>query len=225
MPAVKLAPSILAADFNRLGEQVGEAIKAGAAHIHVDVMDGHFVPNISVGVPIVAALRRIVPPEVLLDVHLMIEPPEPMLAAFVEAGADALTVHVEATPDLPGALRQIRELGARPGVVLKPGTPLSALEDALHLADLFLVMSVEPGFGGQAYIPASTRRVADLRRMLNEVSPGADISVDGGVEPDNAREIVGAGATVLVAGTAIFNARGSVSGNMAALRRAVEPLE
>ena len=222
MPDVKLAPSILAADFNRLGEQTQAAVDAGAEHIHVDVMDGHFVPNLSIGVPVVASLREIVPKTVLLDVHLMIEPPEPLIPAFADAGADALTVHVEATSHLHRAVQQIRALDVRPGVALNPSTPLSTLEVVLPDVDLFLVMSVNPGYGGQSYIPSSTPKIAHLRQMLDDIDSQADISVDGGVKTDNAREIAEAGATVLVAGTSVFGGRASVADNMAALRRAVE---
>lgn len=219
LPDIKLAPSILAADFNRLGEDTEAAVAGGAEHIHVDVMDGHFVPNLSIGVPVVAALRQIVPERVLLDVHLMIEPPEPLISAFAEAGADALTVHVEATSDLQGLVEQIRESGARPGVALNPSTPISALEAVLPTVDLFVVMSVNPGYGGQSYIPASTPKITRLRQLLDAQHPEADISVDGGVKAANAGEIVAAGGNVLVSGTGVFNADASVADNMAQLRK------
>lgn len=217
MNPIKLAPSILAADFARLGEQVQSAITAGAAHIHVDVMDGHFVPNISIGPLIVAALRpQTQPAGVLLDVHLMIEKPERYLADFAQAGADILTVHVETCPHLHRTIQMIRELGVRPGVTLNPATPLAAIEPILPDVDLVLVMSVNPGFGGQSYIPGSTAKIRRLRQMLDAIGSTADLEVDGGIKLSNVAEVVQAGANVLVAGSAIFNRQHTVADNMAA---------
>jgi len=218
-PSVKLAPSILAADFARLGEAVAEAEAAGADWIHVDVMDGHFVPNITIGPPVVQALRRVT--RLPLDVHLMIENPECYLEAFAEAGADILTVHVETCPHLHRTLQRIRELGVRPGVTLNPATPLVMLEEALPHVDLVLVMSVNPGFGGQTYIPTSTAKVARLRAMLDRLGSQADLEVDGGIKVSNAAEVVAAGATVLVAGSAIFGGPGSIGDQIRAFRRAL----
>lgn len=222
MKQVKLAPSILSADFSQLGAQVREAIDAGAAHIHVDVMDGHFVPNITIGPLIVEALKPIVAPTpALLDVHLMIENPERYLADFAEAGADILTVHVETCPHLHRTVQMIRELGVKPGVTLNPATSLTTLEQILPDVDLVLVMSVNPGFGGQSYIPGSTEKIRRLRRMLDEIGSTADLEVDGGVKPKNAVEIVAAGANVLVAGSAIFGGLRSIAENMAAFQLAL----
>lgn len=223
MNPIKLAPSILAADFARLGEQVQSAITAGAAHIHVDVMDGHFVPNISIGPLVVQALRpQTQPAGVLLDVHLMIEKPERYLAEFAQAGADILTVHVETCPHLHRTIQMIRELGVRPGVTLNPATPLAAVEPILPDVDLVLVMSVNPGFGGQSYIPASTTKIRRLRQLLDEIGSTADLEVDGGIKLDNVVEVVRAGANVLVAGSAIFNRQQTVADNMAAFWQRLE---
>lgn len=216
---IKIAPSILSADFARLGEQVREAQDAGADWIHVDVMDGNFVPNITVGPLVVRALRSIT--SLPLDVHLMIEGPERYLADFCRAGADCLTVHVETCPHLHRTLQQIKELGARAGVTLNPATPLSSLEEILPEVDLVLVMSVNPGFGGQSYIPASTTRIARLRAMLDEIGSQAELEVDGGVNLSTVTTVVGAGATVLVVGSAIFNDRASVRENIRQLRELV----
>lgn len=216
MSQIKIAPSILSADFARLGEHVKEAEAAGADWIHVDVMDGHFVPNITIGPLIVRALRPVT--TLPLDVHLMIEKPERYLADFVRAGVDCLTVHVEATPHLHRTIQQIKELGIKAGVTLNPGTPLSSLEEVLPEVDLVLVMSVNPGFGGQSYIPSSTAKIAKLRAMLDDIGSEAEVEVDGGVNPTTIAEVVGAGATVLVAGSAIFNNRASVAENMEQLR-------
>jgi len=213
---VKVAASILSADFARLGEQVGEAEAGGADWIHVDVMDGHFVPNITVGPPVLRSLRAVT--DLPLDVHLMITAPDRYLAEFVRAGADRLTVHVETCDHLHRTIQVIRELGAKPGVTLNPGTPLSSLQAILPEVDLVLVMTVNPGFGGQSYIASSTAKVARLRLMLDEIGSSAEVEVDGGINADTVFPVVEAGATVLVAGSAIFNDQASVADNIRLLR-------
>ena len=216
--AVKIAPSILSADFSRLGEQVREAEAAGADWLHLDVMDGHFVPNITIGPPVVRALRPIT--SLPLDVHLMIERPDLYIRDFVEVGADCITVHAEACTHLHRTIQQIKRLGIMAGVTLNPATSLTTLEEILPEVDLVLIMSVNPGFGGQFYIPSSTARIARTRQMLDARGLGrVEIQVDGGINPDNANEVVSAGATVLVAGSAIFNRHASVAQNITTLRK------
>ena len=223
MRPVRLAPSILSADFSRLGEQVEEALEAGVEVIHVDVMDGHFVPNITIGPLIVAAVRPIARRYgATIDVHLMIEQPERYLADFARAGADILTVHVETCPHLHRTVEAIREVGARPGVTLNPATPLVTLEEILPYVDLVLIMSVNPGFGGQSYIPTSTDKIRRLRAMLDAIGSAAELEVDGGIKPDNAAEVAAAGASLLVAGSAIFGGSRSVAENVAAFRVALQ---
>jgi len=214
----KLAPSILSADFARLGEQIAEVARAGADYIHVDVMDGHFVPNITIGAPVVASIRRAT--ALPLDVHLMIEHPERYIPDFARAGADIITVHVEASPHLPATMRSIKELGARAGVSMNPPTPLGAVEEFLAYADLVLVMSVNPGFGGQSFIPETLPRIANLRKLLDDRGLHAELEVDGGINADNAPAVVKAGANVLVAGNSIFRAPEGISGAMQRLREA-----
>ncbi len=216
----KIAASILSADFARLGEQVNDAVAAGADWIHVDVMDGHFVPNLTIGPPVLKSLRATT--DLPLDVHLMIEQPERLIPEFAQAGADRITVHVETCPHMHRTIQQIKELGVRPGITLNPGTPLAMLQEILPEVDLVLIMSVNPGFGGQSYIPASTDKIARLRKMLDEGGLSeVELEVDGGIKSHNAAEIVAAGASVLVIGSAIFNRKASVTANIAALREAI----
>lgn len=223
MSHVKLAPSILSADFSRLGDQVREAVEAGAEYIHVDVMDGHFVPNITIGPLIVEAIRPLATAlNATVDVHLMIENPDRYVATFANAGADIITVHVETAPHLHRVVQAIHEKGAKAGVTLNPATPLSSLEEILPYVDLVLVMSVNPGFGGQSYIPTSTDKIRRLRQMLNNIGSKAELEVDGGIKPENSAEIIKAGATVLVAGSAIFNDSASITDNIAAFRKAIQ---
>jgi len=206
---VKLAPSILSADFARLGEQVDEATRAGADYIHVDVMDGHFVPNISIGAAVVASIRSWT--SLPLDVHLMIEHPECYISDFVAAGADILTVHIEACPHIHRTIESIKAKGVRAGVSLSPATPLSFIEEIIPYADLVLIMSVNPGFGGQPFIPEALPKIARLREMLDDKSIDAELEVDGGITVDNAPSVVKAGGRVLVVGASIFKAAEGIS--------------
>lgn len=200
---IQIAPSILAANFAALGEEVRAVEQGGASLLHVDVMDGHFVPNLSIGVPVVASLRKAT--ALPLDVHLMVERPERFIAAFAEAGADMISVHQEATPHLDRAVAMIRECGASPGVVLNPATPVAALSEILDRVDFVLVMSVNPGFGGQKFIPTTLGKIQQLRELRIRNHFAYRIEVDGGVGPENVGELVRAGAEILVAGTSIFH--------------------
>src|SRR5580692_737979 len=212
-----IAPSILAADFARLGEEARAVEAAGADWLHVDVMDGHFVPNITIGPDVVKALRPHV--SIPMDVHLMIAPVDPYLEAFRAAGADHLIIHPEAGPHLDRSLKRIRELGAKPGVALNPATPLEAIEWVLSDIDLVLVMSVNPGFGGQAFIPSQLAKITRLKAMIEASGRDILIEVDGGVTPQTARLCIDAGADALVAGTAVFRG-GAYADNIRALREA-----
>jgi ribulose-phosphate 3-epimerase len=203
MPSrIKIAPSLLAADFARLGEEVRAVAAAGADWLHLDIMDGHFVPNISFGPGLVKALRRHA--DIPFDVHLMIAPADPYLAAFAEAGADLISLHPEAGPHLHRSLQTIRALGKKAGVVLNPATPVSSIENVLDLCDLVLVMSVNPGFGGQSFIRSQLAKIATLRAMIAASGRDIALQVDGGVTAETARDCIEAGADVLVAGTAVF---------------------
>jgi ribulose-phosphate 3-epimerase len=202
---VKIAPSILSADFSRLGDEIKAVEDAGADWIHVDVMDGHFVPNITIGPPVIESIRKVT--KLPLDVHLMIEHADRYVKSFAEAGADLLTVHVEACPHLNRTLQAIRELDVRAGVVLNPATPLSSLEEVLHEIDMVLLMSVNPGFSGQSFIPSMLDKISNLRDIMSHYENEIEMQVDGGVRVDNAGKIKEAGASVLVAGSAIFNSK------------------
>lgn len=215
---LKIAPSILAADFARLGEQVAQAEAAGADYIHVDVMDGHFVPNLTVGPLVIEAVRRAT--SLPLDVHLMIEAPERYLSDLSAAGANILTVHVETCPHLHNTVHRIKSLGCRAGVTLNPATPVSTLEEILPDVDLVLVMTVNPGFGGQAFIPGTLAKIRRVRAMLDEIGSPAELEVDGGIGPETAPAVVQAGADLLVAGVAIFQSPLGIERAIAQLRSA-----
>ena len=219
MGSVKLAPSILSADFARLGEVVRETTAAGADYIHVDVMDGRFVPNLTIGPAVVEAMR---PHSGLpLDVHLMIVEPERLIPDFAAAGASTITVHQEAAAHLHRTVRQIRELGVRAGVALNPATPASALEEVLADLDLVLVMTVDPGFGGQSFIPTVLPKVRRVRAMIEAAGLATELEVDGGIKAENVGSLVEAGADVIVAGSAVYGASVGVAQAIADLRRGI----
>jgi ribulose-phosphate 3-epimerase len=220
---VKLAPSILAADFARLGAQVAEAEKAGADRIHIDVMDGHFVPNLSMGAPIVASLRPVT--RLPLETHLMISNPDLFLQEFAEAGSDSLLVHWEGNCNLHRTVQSIRALGKRSGVAINPATPANVLEEILPDVDLVLVMTVNPGFGHQHFLHSTLGKINRVRRLIDRVKPECDLEVDGGIDPETARLCIEAGANVLVAGSSVFGNRQGVSAAMNGLRAALQVIK
>ncbi len=219
MTHVRIAPSILAADFTRLGEQIIEADAAGADYIHIDVMDGRFVPNISMGPMVVETARRVT--QLPLDVHLMIVEPEQHIDAFARAGANIISVQVETSPHLHRVVQQIRDAGVRPSVVLNPHTPAVMIEEILPFVDMVLVMTVNPGFGGQRFITQTLSKIRTIREMITQRGLAVDVEVDGGIDENTAAQVVEHGASVLVAGTAVFSHPDGVRAGMSALRAAV----
>ncbi|SPP63941.1 ribulose-phosphate 3-epimerase [Nitrospira lenta] len=218
--SVLISPSILAADFVRLADEIAAVEQAGADLLHIDVMDGHFVPNLTIGPPVIESIKKVT--KLPLDVHLMITNADTFIPEFVAAGANYITVHVEACPHLHRTIQSIKERGVKAGVTLNPATPVSVLQEILADVDLVLVMSVNPGFGGQKFIPSVLKKIVAIREMLDRLQSRALLEVDGGVKPDNAAQIIAAGATVLVAGSAIFASR-DYAGTIAALRTAGQP--
>ena len=218
MTGIKIAPSIVAADFTRLAEQIRECEAAGAAYVHIDVMDGRFVPPITLGTPIVEAIRRST--SLVLDIHLMIVEPEKHIANFIDAGGDIINVHVEAAAHIHRIVQEVHTRGKRVGVCLNPGTPVGAIEEVLPVVDQVMVMAVNPGWSGQAFIKSAIGKVSQVRQMIDEGRYKAEIEVDGGVKPGNAHACVAAGTNVLVAASAVFNDEGTIAENIARLRSA-----
>jgi len=213
---IKIAPSILSADFARLGEEVAAVTKAGADYIHVDVMDGHFVPNLTIGPVVIKAIRQ--SSALPFDVHLMIEPVDCYIESYVKAGADIVTVHAEATTHLDRTLQLIKSLGVKAGVSLVPSTPASTLEHVMDKVDLILVMTVNPGFGGQAFIPSQLDKIRQIRAMIAKTGRDINLEVDGGINPQTAKQVIEAGANVLVAGSAVFGGGSNYVQHIAQLR-------
>lgn len=201
MSDIKIAPSILSSDFSRLGEEVAAIDQAGADYIHIDVMDGHFVPNLTFGAPVVKAIRKVT--DKPFDVHLMVAPVDPLIDSFVDAGSDIITAHVEAGPHLHRTLQHIKNKGVKAGVSLNPHTPIESIRHVMDMVDLILIMTVNPGFGGQSFIPLENK-ISEASRMIKETGRHIDLEVDGGVTPETAKSVIKAGANVLVAGTAVF---------------------
>ena len=216
---IKIAPSILSADFSRLGAQVAEAAEGGADLIHVDIMDGQFAPNLTIGPLVVQAIRPWT--DLPLDIHMMVDAPERFVTQFVEAGADIVTVHAEACTHLHRVVQQIKEAGARAGVAISPATPVSAIEEVLADLDLVLVMTVNPGFGGQPFIKSMVPKIATVRALLDGLGSTADLEVDGGINASTANSVVQAGARVLVAGSAVYNKETSVADAIARIRDSI----
>ena len=215
---VKIAPSILSADFSRLGEQIAEAAAGGADYIHMDIMDGHFVSALTFGPMVVKAVRRWT--DITLDIHMMVEEPELYIDELAEAGADSLTVHAEATTHLYRVVQQIKDAGMRAGVALNPATPLSTITEVLHDLDLLLIMSVNPGFGGQPFIPASVDKIEQARKVLDDAGLATELEVDGGIGPDTAGSVAAAGAQVLVAGSAVYGNPTGIAAAITGIREA-----